>query len=208
MHDDHVAGGLVASPAFGPQIQNVVQIDIGQERRNHRTLPRPSVTDRYGSVFKYARLQPFPDQADDALVTDTMLNEPDEPILADRIEEVSDIGVQNIVHLPRVDRDHQGVKRIVCPTSGSEPIREPEEILLEDGVQHHDGGTLDNLVFQGSNRPAASAVRPPSGYTSGGPVAAGRLLGEYGCAVPRAEARGLSRIPAMSCRPHQGPPCA
>jgi len=89
MHDDHVAGGLVASPAFGPQIQNVVQIDIGQERRNHRTLPRPSVTDRYGSVFKYARLQPFPDQADDALVTDTMLNEPDEPILADRIEEVS-----------------------------------------------------------------------------------------------------------------------
>ena len=38
------------------------------------------------------------------------------------------------------------------PTSGSEPVREPEEISLEDGVQHHDGGTLDNLVFQGGDR--------------------------------------------------------
>src|SRR5271165_1386004 len=59
---------------------------------------------------------------------------------------------QNIVHLPRVDRDHQGVQRIVRPTSGSEPIREPEEISLEDGVQHHDGGALDDLVFQGGDR--------------------------------------------------------
>ena len=91
-HDDHVAGGLVPSPAFSPQVQNVVQVDIRQERRNHRALPRPSVTDRYGSVFEYPRLQPFPDQADDALVADTMLNEFDDPILADKFEKVSDFG--------------------------------------------------------------------------------------------------------------------
>jgi site-specific DNA recombinase len=30
-------------------------------RGDHRALPRPSVTDRYGSVFEYPRLQPFPD---------------------------------------------------------------------------------------------------------------------------------------------------
>ena len=130
--------------------QNSFLQDCG--RGDHRALPCPSVTDRYGSVFEYPRLQPFPDQADDALVADTMLDESDEPILADRIEKVSDVGIQNIVHLPRVDRNHQGVQRIVCPTSGPKPIREPEEILFEDGVQHHDGGTLDNLVFQGSDR--------------------------------------------------------
>src|ERR1700712_1238214 len=89
-HDDHVAGGLMPSPAFGPQIQNVVQVDIGQERRNHRALSCPSLTDRYGSVSEYPRLQPFPDQADDALVADTMLNESDEPILTDRIERSHD----------------------------------------------------------------------------------------------------------------------
>ena len=31
-HDDHVAGGLVPSPARGPQVETVVQVDIRQER--------------------------------------------------------------------------------------------------------------------------------------------------------------------------------
>ena len=31
-HDDHVAGGLPPSPALGPEIEDVVQVDVGQER--------------------------------------------------------------------------------------------------------------------------------------------------------------------------------
>ena len=31
-HDDHVAGGLVPSPAFGPEIEHVVQVDVGEQR--------------------------------------------------------------------------------------------------------------------------------------------------------------------------------
>jgi hypothetical protein len=49
-------------------------------------LPRPSVTDRHDSLFKDARLEPFQDQADDAPVADPMLQEADQPILADLIE--------------------------------------------------------------------------------------------------------------------------
>ena len=30
-HDDHVATGLSPSPAFGPQIEDVVQVDIAEE---------------------------------------------------------------------------------------------------------------------------------------------------------------------------------
>ena len=37
-------------------------------------------------VLENARLQPFLDQAEDALVADTMLDEPDEPFLAHRVE--------------------------------------------------------------------------------------------------------------------------
>jgi hypothetical protein len=33
-HDDHVAGGFAPSPALGPDIEAVVQVDIGEERRN------------------------------------------------------------------------------------------------------------------------------------------------------------------------------
>jgi hypothetical protein len=31
-HDDHVTGGLVPSPALGPQIKDVVQVDVGKKR--------------------------------------------------------------------------------------------------------------------------------------------------------------------------------
>ena len=31
-HDNHVAGSLAPSPAFGPEIESVVQVDIGEER--------------------------------------------------------------------------------------------------------------------------------------------------------------------------------
>ena len=31
-HDDHVASGFAPSPAFGPKVHDVVQVDIGQER--------------------------------------------------------------------------------------------------------------------------------------------------------------------------------
>jgi hypothetical protein len=31
-HDDHVAPGLAPSPAFSPQIEYVVQIDVAEER--------------------------------------------------------------------------------------------------------------------------------------------------------------------------------
>ena len=151
-HDDHVAGGLLPSPAFGPQVQHVVQIDVGKQRRDYRPLPRPSVTHRYGPVFENTRPEPFPDQADDALVADTVLDEPDQPVLADRVEERPDIGVQYEVHLPSGDPDRQGVERIMRSASGPEPVREPEEVLLVDRVQHHNDCALDDLVFERSDR--------------------------------------------------------
>ena len=31
-HDDHVSSGLVPSPAFGPEVENIVKVDIAKER--------------------------------------------------------------------------------------------------------------------------------------------------------------------------------
>ena len=97
-HDDHVARGLPPSPAFGPEIEDVVQVDVGEQRRDHRPLPRSRLTDRDDPVFQDARPQPFLDQADDALVADPVFQETDQPFLADRIEECADVGVQDEVH--------------------------------------------------------------------------------------------------------------
>jgi len=85
-HDDYVAGGLVPSPALGPEIENVVQVDVGKQRRYYRTLPGSPVTDRHGPVFQDTRLKPFLDQTDDALVANPMFHKSDQPFPADRPE--------------------------------------------------------------------------------------------------------------------------
>src|ERR1700704_3688550 len=69
------------------------------------------------------------------------------PLVADRIEEPGNVGVQYPVH-PRVaDPDGAGVQCIMRTASGPEPVREPEEIFLVDRVQHLDHRTLDDLVL-------------------------------------------------------------
>src|SRR6202021_2263893 len=45
-HENHVARGLVPSPALGPEVEHVVQVDVGEQRRDYRSLPRPLFTDR------------------------------------------------------------------------------------------------------------------------------------------------------------------
>jgi hypothetical protein len=85
-HNDHIALGLVLSPAVGPQVEHVVHVDVGEQRRNHRTLSRPYLTHRDDPVFQDTRLQPFADKADNALVADAVLHESNQPILTDRIE--------------------------------------------------------------------------------------------------------------------------
>src|SRR6516225_5303691 len=93
-HDDHIAPGLPPSPAVYPKIEHVVKIDVGQQRRNHRPLARPRLTNRDDPVLQDTRLQPLLDEADDALVTDALPDETDQPILTDRIEKGANICVQ------------------------------------------------------------------------------------------------------------------
>src|SRR5580704_3508363 len=151
-HDDHVARGLAPSPAFGPQIEGIVQVDVGEQRRDHRSLPRSPVACRHDPVFQDAHLEPFLDQADDALVADPMPDETDEPVMVHRVEEAADIGVQDEVHLAAADADHERIHRVMRTASGPEPVREPEEVLLVDRVQHRSCRSLDDLVLQRGHR--------------------------------------------------------
>src|SRR4029077_16278083 len=154
-HDDHVARGLTLSPAVGPEVEHVVQIDVGQERRDHRALPCPPLTDGHDPVFHDARLEPFADQADDTPVADPMLQVPDEPFMVHLVEERLDVGVQYEAHLLAVDSDAERVQRVVRAAPRPESVREPEEVLLIDRVQQRDYRPLNDLVLQGSNRERA-----------------------------------------------------
>jgi hypothetical protein len=130
----------------------MIMSPVGEQRRDHRALSRPLVTDRDNPVFQYARLQPLPYQADDAWVADPMLDEAHEPTLTNFVEKGSDVRVKNEVHSLGRDPDAKRIQRIVLATPWSEPVAEPEELLLVDAVQHGNGRPLDYLVFQGGHR--------------------------------------------------------
>ncbi|MGY3621758.1 site-specific DNA recombinase [Bradyrhizobium sp. USDA 10063] len=133
---------------------------------NHRSLPRAPVVHSYDPVFENARLQPFTDQADDALVADAVFQKLDQPVLVHTSEKVLHVGVKYPVHLPRGDRYRQGVQPIMWASTGSKPVGEADEVAFVDGVEHHDGRALNDFILQGSDRqrslPAVSLrdVRP------------------------------------------------
>src|SRR6202051_418458 len=53
-NDDYVALSFPPSPALHPKIEAVMQVDVGKERRNHRTLSRSPVIDRHDPIFEDA----------------------------------------------------------------------------------------------------------------------------------------------------------
>ena len=63
--------------------------------RHHRPLRRSLLCPDAFVVVQHARLQPFDDQADDPLVRDPVLDEPNQPFMADLVEERADVGVED-----------------------------------------------------------------------------------------------------------------
>src|SRR6516162_3168231 len=84
--DDHVARRLALSPLTNPEIVDVVQVDVCEERRNYRALRRPLHRFDLSALLKHPCRQPFADQPDNPPITDPMLNEPYQPCVADRVE--------------------------------------------------------------------------------------------------------------------------
>src|SRR5215472_6399941 len=80
-----------------------------------------------------------------------MLQEADQPLLADLIEKAPDVNLEYPVHLCAADPDDQRVQRIMLASSRSEAIRKYEEVGLVDRVQHCDRRPLYEFIFQGGD---------------------------------------------------------
>ena len=95
-------------------------------------------------------------------IADPMLNEPDQPCMADRVEERPDIHVEGPIDPPLPQPVRERVQRIVLSALRPEPVAEPQELRLVDRRQDRRHRRLDNLVLQ---RPAMpSGRRRPSAF--------------------------------------------
>ena len=67
--DNDIAFGLLLPPLLHPQIESMVQLEIGKDRRYHRPLRSPFLRLAPLALLHHARRQPFSDQTDDSPVS-------------------------------------------------------------------------------------------------------------------------------------------
>jgi hypothetical protein len=150
-HHDDRAARVPLPPSLDPEVEDIVEIDIGQQRADAPALHRTDLTASSLAVLQHAGAQPFLDETHDASVGHTVLDEADEPVVVQRIEKATNVRVEHPVHPPRFDADRQRVQRMVRAALRPESVREAEKVLLVDGVQHLDDGALDDFVLQRGN---------------------------------------------------------
>ena len=135
-HHDYIAVRTLLPPCLNPEIEDVMEVDIRQQRRCTATLRRACLRERSHSLFQHARVQPFLDEPHDAPVRYPMLEEPDQPLMRQPIEKAAHVQVQHPVHTSLMESTVQGVQRFMLAASWPEPIREAEEIGFVDVVEY------------------------------------------------------------------------
>jgi hypothetical protein len=89
-NDHHVASGMSPSPLVRPQVEDVVQVDIGKQRRDYRALRRTHPHIGLLPVFDNPGSEPLADQSQDSRVTDPVLEESHHPGMIDGVEGTHD----------------------------------------------------------------------------------------------------------------------
>src|SRR5712692_1082414 len=148
---NHVAFGFCLTPVLRPEVEHIVQVDVGQQRRGTAALWCSLFTARPLSLFQHACVQPFTDEPHHALVSYSVLDELHQPLMVQAIKERADVSIQHPIHLSRQQTGVQSIQRIVRTFAGPIAIRETKKVSLVDCVQHLDGRALDNFIFQRSD---------------------------------------------------------
>jgi hypothetical protein len=95
------AATLLLHPPAEPQVQRVVQVDVRQQRGENGPLRRALFTGMHKTVLHDATFQHPDNQSDHALVSDSMSQEFDHPLLADIIKGSHDTLPTSTVFLRR-----------------------------------------------------------------------------------------------------------
>jgi hypothetical protein len=89
-----------------------------------------------------------------------VLDEPDQPVVADRVEERPEVGVEDPVDPLPGDPGGERVQRVVLTTPGPEPVAEAEELRL---IDRGENATTAVWTILSSSAAMPSGRCPPSG---------------------------------------------
>src|SRR5258706_2808457 len=94
-HRNDLPVRVLTPPPVDPQVVDIVQVNVRQERGHRCPLWRTFLTRCPLPVLDDPRSQPLPDQPQDPLVRDPVLQEPSQPNMIKLAEKVADIRVEH-----------------------------------------------------------------------------------------------------------------
>jgi hypothetical protein len=128
-------------------------------------------------------LEPFADQAQDALISDPVLDKLLHPPVVDGVEEPTDVRVQHPVLRFATQSHHQGIKRLMEASPRPEPVEEAEEVGLIHSIEQLNdraqkvfalhGGDAERAILAdriGDGKPPAKHLPSPTLSISKGTV--------------------------------------
>ena len=137
-----------------------MQEDVGQERADARALRRSFRRVLPFRSFEHAGFEPPANESQDSRVGDAMREHPEQPLVVYRVEEASDVRVEDPVHVLCHKRGVQRLQGLVRTPSGPEAVREAQEVDFVDGAEDLGDRALDDFVLErGDAEWPLSAIR-------------------------------------------------
>jgi hypothetical protein len=92
-HADDVSPCVPAAPLGGPEVKDIVQVEVRQERTCAPPLGRPFRLRSPLPILQHACLEPLAHVADDALVPNPVLDNLHQPLVVERIIQAPNVGI-------------------------------------------------------------------------------------------------------------------
>jgi hypothetical protein len=121
------------------------------ERADYLALPRPGLAHQQPSVVDDSYVDPLPYQSEDACIAYPPLNHLHELFPHDGVEVGGDVQLKNTRNRLAPHGSVDLVQRVLCTTSGTEPVGAIQKILLIDGCEQLRHCLLHDLIFQGGH---------------------------------------------------------
>src|SRR5512145_1420557 len=147
-HHHHVPSRLLFPPLANPQVQHIVQVDVGQQRTDTSALYRSLLALYEFAILQHSGLEPLLNQPHHAPIRYTMLDKLNQPSVHQGIEERSNVGVEHPVHFSPQDCHRQCIKGLMRTSSRPKSIGESYKVLFVKSTEHFGHRALDNLIFQ------------------------------------------------------------
>jgi hypothetical protein len=112
-HDDHITARVPNPPLVGPQVKDVVRVDVREQRRNRSPLWNTLLERRPGPILDDPRSQPFLNQPQNPPIRDPVLQELDQPLMVQAGEVIAEISVEHPVHLLSHDPGGERIQRVM-----------------------------------------------------------------------------------------------